>query len=710
MQEDAEHWNIWPDKSGIRAGIFHIAPLFPVKFFAYIPFVKNSVRRSGMRKEERSKSVLWLWVLLSAGVIFTNRQDALAQPPFAPRPDRQENGKFEFEKSAFDQQQTESAASSWFDVTYYGLNLDISTSPDFLKGDVTIAGICRQDNSQLLVLDLMNTMHIDSIQVNGRACSFLQQTSSFNITLDHSYQSGEVISAIVYYEGEPVPTGFGSFEFDSHQGVPWVFSLSEPYGARDWWPCKNTQSDKADSADIIVTCDSTFKVGSEGILVSTDNHNDGRTTYHWRERYPISSYLISIALTNYVQFSNWFRYSNTDSMEVRNYVLPEDYPAALQSLPRVVDMLTIYSNLFGLYPFIKEKYGHAEFSSGGMEHQTMTSLGTFDEQTIAHELAHQWFGDKITCRTWSDIWLHEGFAVYCTALYLEKEYGTSSYWDFINLLQGNAIAGEGFVGEPDTTNAQTLFNYSLVYAKGAFVLHMLRHVLGDTVFFNAIRAYSMQPSLQYSTATTKDLQTACETVSGKNLEYFFQEWIYGENYPVYQYLWDWKSAGDSSTVTINLTQAPGRHSPDFFTMPIDVRILSSLKDTTIVVFNNAQNQTFAVRFPVRPTSVLLDPDGWILKLIYPAYEVPPSNYSLEQNYPNPFNGSTTIKYQLSHSVNVTLKVYDLLGRNVATLVNERQIPGSYEYSLSGQRLASGMYVYQLTAGDVHLQKKMILLK
>ena len=648
--------------------------------------------------------------LLYVCVLFAYCQEVLAQPPFALKPDQQENNKFDFEKSSFGQLQTESAASSWFDVTYYELNLDITVNPGFLKGDVTIVGICRQDNSQLLVLDLMNTMRIDSVHVNGLTCPFLQQSSSFNITLDHSYQTGEIISADVFYEGVPVPTGFGSFEFDSHAGVPWVYTLSEPYGARDWWPCKNGQSDKADSADIIVSCDSTYKVGSQGILASTNYSANGKVTYHWKERYPISSYLISIALTNYVQFSSWFRYSSTDSMEVRNYVLPEDYTAALQSLPRVVDMLTIYSNLFGLYPFIKEKYGHAEFARGGMEHQTMTSIGTFDEQVMAHELAHQWFGDRITCRTWSDLWLHEGFAVYCTAVYLEKEYGVSSYWDFINLLRGNAISAEGAVGEPDTTSAQTLFNYALVYAKGAFVLHMLRHVLGDTVFFNALRTYANQPSLQYSTAATKDLQTACETVSGKDLGYFFQEWIYGEGYPVYQYSWDWKNAGDSSVVIMSIAQPPGRHNPDFFTMPIDVRILSTGKDTTISVFNNAQTQTFTVRFPVKPAAVLLDPDGWILKLMYPASEVPPSNYALEQNYPNPFNGSTTIQYQLSHSANVTLNVYDLLGRNVAALVNAHQIPGKYEYPFSGQSLASGMYIYRLTAGDVHLQKKMILLK
>ncbi len=373
-------------------------------------------------------------------------------------------------------------------------------------------------------------------------------------------------------------------------------------------------------------------------------------------------------------------------------------------------MLTIYSNLFGQYPFIKEKYGHAEFASGGMEHQTMTSIGTFDEKVIAHELAHQWFGDKITCRSWSDLWLHEGFAVYSTALYLEKEYGTASYWDYINLLTGNAISAEGEVGEPDTSTSQSLFNYALVYAKGAVVLHMLRHALGDSVFFRCLKGYANQPSLQYSTASTTDLQTAFETVSGRSLGYFFQEWIYGEGYPVYQYSWTWSGTGDSSAVTINIQQPPGRQNPEYFTMPLDIRLLSPVRDTSFSVLNNARNQSFTINFPVNPTSVLIDPDGWVLKLVYPASEIPPMSFNLEQNYPNPFNGSTTIKYQLSRSASVTLKVYDLLGRNVATLVNAQQLPGTYEYPVSGQKLASGIYFYQLTAGDVHLQKKMILLK
>ena len=243
----------------------------------------------------------------------------------------------------------QSAASPWFDVTYYTLQLNIITTPQSsLKGRSTVAGICRSSTPGPLVLDLVNQMKVDSAYINGQPASFNRGANTVSVTLDRSYQSGESFSVDVFYEGIPLATGFGSFEFASHAGEPWVYSLSEPSGARDWWPCKDDPSDKADSSDVLVTCDSSFKVGSNGTLVSVVNNGDGTSTTHWQERYPIASYLISIALTNYAQFSNWFRYSPTDSMEVLNYVLPEHLNDALATLPKTVDMLSVYSNLFGL--------------------------------------------------------------------------------------------------------------------------------------------------------------------------------------------------------------------------------------------------------------------------------------------------------------------------------------------------------------------------
>jgi aminopeptidase N len=619
--------------------------------------------------------------------------------------------KYEYEKVFQQQLFTGTDASTWFDVTYYRLALEVFTQPSFLKGKVTITGVCHRDSALILTFDLMSSMHVDSVLVNNHVCSFTQQSSSFNIPLFHPSTTGEVISIDVFYEGVPIATGFGSFIFDSHSGIPWIYTLSEPYGAKEWWPCKDDPSDKADSADIIVTCDSNLKVGSEGILASVTQNGNGTSTYHWKERYPIASYLISLAITNYVQFSNWFHYSETDSMEVLNYVLPEHDSTALQSLPRTIDMLTIFSELFGMYPFIKEKYGHAEFGRGGaMEHQTMTSTTTFDENTIAHELAHQWFGDMITCRSWSELWLNEGFAQYSTALYLERRYGIDSYWTYMNSQLDQAQTAQSELGNPDTANIQKLFSLALVYSKGASVLHMLRHVLGDSIFFHSLRTYATNPSLKYSTATTKDFQSICEGVSGKNLNYFFQEWIYGEEYPVYRYSWTWKSLGDSSVIILDIGQISSRSNPVFFTMPIDIRITAAGRDTTRTVFNDLQQQRFVIRCNERPSAVLLDPGGWILKSTISDNDQLPSEYVLEQNYPNPFNSTTNIVYRIRRQGKVTLKIYDVLGREITTLVHARQVPGVYEYQWIPHKCTSGIYFYRLITGDVSLQKKMVLLR
>jgi hypothetical protein len=374
-------------------------------------------------------------------------------------------------------------------------------------------------------------------------------------------------------------------------------------------------------------------------------------------------------------------------------------------------MLAIYSKLFGVYPFIKEKYGHAEISgSSSMEHQTMTSLTTFNEDVLSHELAHQWFGDMITCRTWSDLWLNEGFAQYCSALYRERQYGVNSYWGYMNTQLDQAKLSHGAIGIADTSSVANLFNSFRIYSKGAAVLHMLRHVLGDSIFFRSLYAYANDPALKYSTAAIRDFQSVCETVSGKNLAFFFQEWLYGDRFPDYNYSWTWKSSGDSSFILLSIMQSNIGTTPSFYTMPIDIRITAAGTNTTVTVFNNLEQQDFIIKCPVKPSAVSLDPEDWILKFSFNENDLPPSAYLLEQNYPNPFNSTTTITYQIPRRDQVVLKIYDVLGREVATLVDAKQYSGTYEYQWNPQNMASGVYFYRLNTGSVQIQKKMVLLK
>ncbi len=514
-----------------------------------------------------------------------------------------------FQKDPFNEMLTSS-----MDVKYYLLDLTITTSPNYLRGRVLLTARSLQDGKTSITLDLMNALTIDSVKVGGTITSFIQSISSFNVTLDKIYNNGDMMEVEIFYQGVPGSSGFGSFEFSSHSGTPWVWSLSEPYGAKDWWPCNDHPMDKADSTDIFVTCNSEFKVGSNGKLLSVIDNGNGTSTHHWKTVYPISTYLISIAFTNYSEFSNWFKYSSTDSMQVLNYVLPEHLSSAQSGLPRAVDGLQIFSQLFGLYPFVDEKYGHAEFGwGGGMEHQTMTYVGGFGEYLVIHELSHQWFGDMITCRTWPDLWLNEGFASYCEALYGEKRYGMSSYWSVVNADMNSAKSAIGTLYLQDTTSVGNMFAGSRVYSKGSSVLHMLRHVIGDSAFFQSMYNYANDPNLKFGTASTQDFQSVCEATSGVDLDFFFNEWVFGEKYPRYTYGWTFEPSFGGYKVTLGINQTTLTTNPPFFTMPIDIQVFSDSWDTTIVVFNNQQNQTFEFEVSHHPTSLQFDPGNWILK-------------------------------------------------------------------------------------------------
>ncbi len=643
---------------------------------------------------------------------------ARQRPEFIPREDhelvRMEQQRYESSRNHF----TKSSASNWLDVIYDRLNLRITTSPFYLYGDVTIRGKCRQDNPQFLQLDFTNSMHVDSLFINGVQKNITLLPSSFIVELDSGYHAGDIISTEVFYNGAPVPTGFGSFVSTEHNGTPWVWSLSEPYGAQDWWPCKNHPSDKADSVDIIITCDSSFSVGSNGRLASVTLNPDGTKTTHWEERYPIASYLVSVTLTNFKQFSNWFRYSPTDSLEVLNYVLPESLASAQLNLPRAVKGLEVYSKLFGLYPFVKEKYGHSEFGSGGMEHQTMTSIGTFDEQTVVHELAHQWFGDMITCGSWSDIWLNEGFASYCQALYTENVYGVGGYRDLMRFFIDRAKTAGGPVFAADTSNVRLLFNNARRYAKGACVLHMLRHLLGDTLFFRSMYAYATSPSLQYRTARTDDFRNVCEQTSGRNLKFFFDEWIYGEKFPAYVYSWTSKDSWGISLVHLHIRQTSGTPPPLVFVMPVDIRLTGGGWDTTVTVFDSLADQTFTLPMDRSVTAVQLDPDEWILKTVQQVPAIPsPSEFFLAQNFPNPFNSSTVIQYTLPHRSAVSIEVFNTLGERVTKLVGTTQPKGTYVANWDAGDVPGGVYFYRLVAVDasnpqpaITLVRKMVVVK
>ncbi|MFQ6607294.1 MAG: M1 family aminopeptidase [Fidelibacterota bacterium] len=510
-----------------------------------------------------------------------------------------------------------------FDVTYYRLNLDIDPSTEIVSGDVTTKAASTTTGLNEITLDFFDNMTVDSVTSEGGSLSFTHADDELTVELDGIYEEGEIFEVTVYYSGHPVDAGgFASFDFSYHGNVPIISTLSEPFGSRTWWPCKDDPADKADSVDIIITVPDELVVASNGLLISETDNGDGTKTFFWAERYPISTYLVSLAITNYEVFSDYYYYSSpgsltaTDSMEVKFFVYPEDLADAEEDFNVTVSMIEYYATVFGEYPFIEEKYGMAEFPWGGaMEHQTCTSYGSwliqgnhYYDWINAHELAHQWFGDLITMRYWSHIWLNEGFASYAEALWEENLEGIQGYLDYMDGMDYGLFPTSVFVY--DSTNINSLFS-STVYDKGAWVLHMLRHVIGDSVFFEAMVDY--QQTYAFGNATTENFRDICELHYGADLDWFFEQWVYGLYRPSYEYVWYDSTAGSDHIVKLVLNQV--QTNTGLFKMPLDIELTTASGDTTIVIWDSLETQTFEFAMDEEVINLEIDPDGWLLRIL-----------------------------------------------------------------------------------------------
>ena len=462
--------------------------------------------------------------------------------------------------------------------------------------------------------------------------------------------------------------------------------------------------------DIIVRVPSNQIVASNGNLIHEIDISNDRKEYYWQERYPISTYLVSLAIYPYTVWHDEYISMNGDTLPLDYYVFPDRYENSYSNYLLTKEMLSLFASQFGEYPFMGEKYGHADFGWGGaMEHQTLSSMGGYSQTLIAHELGHQWWGDLITCASFHHIWLNEGFARYCQALWEEYFNGDDAYFSYMN---SHAYYGYGTVYVEDPTTTSAIFNGNLSYNKASWVLHMLRHVVGDDTFFEILHAYASDDSLSYAAATTQEFQQVCENITGMDLQDFFQQWIYGEKYPQYELSW-WLTDTEELTIQIDQIQTTG-----YFHMPIDLHVTGFLTDTTIVVDNYGPTQTYQISgVGTMVHQVQLDPNGWILKEVnYTTVgvdEVLPDKVSLLPAYPNPFNSGTTINFfipQVLGEIDATLQVMDVNGRHISTLLSKQVSSGMKSFYWDASVDASGIYFIHLLAGNNIFNRKIILLK
>ncbi len=574
-------------------------------------------------------------------------------------------------------------------------------------------------------LNAVNTsLAIDSVRLypSNATLSFTHVSNILTITLDRTYNPGEIVQVRIYYRHLAVADN--AF-YCSNGGV---FTDCEPEGARKWFPCWDRPADKA-TYDMMIKVPSNVRIGSNGRLNDSTLTGDS-LYYHWISRDPISTYLV--VMTGKVNYNMtivyWHKISNpSDSVPMRFYWNNGENPTT--DINSVRNMTTYFSQKFGEYPFEKGGFATAPasgFTWGGMENQTLITYcpGCWTSYT-SHEYAHMWFGDMVTCATWADIWINEGHATWTEAVWNENSGGYSSYKSKINSFASSYLSGNpGWaISVPSwattTPDANTLFNYSITYAKGACVVHMLKYVLGDTVFYNSLRAYAGDTaSFKYKPATIADYNTKWNQTTGQNLDWFFNEWIFQPNHPVYANTYNITNTGSNQwrlKFYANQTQS----NTPFHKMPITLRItFSTGNPDTVRVMNDVNNQLFVFDYTGKqPTGVTFDPNNDIVlktaTLIMDANGNEtriPDKFSLYQNYPNPFNPVTVIKYDVPVNSDVKISVYDATGKEVKTLVNENVAAGKHEVMFNGVNLASGIYYYKLEAGTFTDVKKLVLVK
>ena len=598
-----------------------------------------------------------------------------------------------------------------YDVTAYDLDLRPVISSQLLRGSVRIRATVVSGPLFTMELDLDDAMIVDSVEVAGVAAPFSRGADLLTVTLGRAWVSGEGLDVSVGYHGTPASGPFGSvFAFTSHNGKPLLWTLSEPFGARAWWPCKDHPDDKADSVSVRVTVPGGMKTVGNGRRVEASDDGLVAVT-RWVERHPISTYLVSLASHAFATPTDWYRPSAVDSMEIQFYLFPEDAAYAAGVNAKVKGMIAAYAARFGEYPFRDEKYGEAEFTwGGGMENQTITSLGNpASEGVVVHELAHQWWGDWVTCRDFHHVWLNEGLATYGEALWAESQAGLAGYHA---ALAYDKYFGAGTIHVPDDQNVSRMFDFNLTYNKASWVPHMLRHVLGDTVFFQALREYGRQHA--YGTATTEDFQHACEEVSGRGLGRFFQEWIYGEYYPKYGFRWESVAAGGGWDVTVALEQL---QSGQLFWMPVDVVVRTAGGMQTFVAMDSLLAQSFTFHVAEPPESVLIDPDEWILRSVATLEaEFPHGRTALEllPPRPNPAPGSATFAFVLPRAGTARVEIYDVGGARVRRLDTGALSAGSHPLAwdgrdTGGRAVRPGVYVVRLeAAGEARTQRLVVI--
>lgn len=591
------------------------------------------------------------------------------------------------------------AETEKYDVHFYLLDLNMTNISTYLSGKGSFKATALQAIDSVLY-ELFPTLTITSIKVNGVSVGFNRVGSAVKVPVNLA--SGANFTIETTYNGTPPtaitnPLGGGGLTYDTSPswGNHVVWSLSEPFSAYEWFPCKQSLTDKADSCQVKLTVPDTCKAGSNGLLENIVSLGNGTSRYEWKHRHPIDYYLISVAVAKYVDYTIYANPIGAPApIMIQNYIYnnPATLPNFQADINETADFIELFYGLFGPYPFEDEKYGHCMAPiSGGMEHQTMTTQGFFNKTLTSHELAHQWWGDHVTCASWSDIWLNEGFASYCEYLMLENLYPIEKDQFMLDVHSNVMTQVGGSVWVLDSLNENRIFSGRLSYDKGSGIIHTMRYMMNnDSLFFATLKNY--QTTFSNSTANGVDFRDVAQTISGVNFTPYFEQWYFGEGYPTYSVRW--RQVGNDAIIRITHTASKPSITPTF-TNPISLKIArQGLQDTTIRFDISANSNDFLIsNLGLIGNNIIVDPANWVINNF--GSVVQDNTLNLQESIvdasisvvPNPNNGVFTL-----NGLNETgiIHVYHMNGH----LIKEMSVEPNQIIDLKGT--PKGTYLISIT--------------
>jgi aminopeptidase N len=609
-----------------------------------------------------------------------------------------------------------------YDLKFYHLNINIERNTRYISGNVKSKAKVLAASLDSFAFVLHENHTIDSVYVNGIKRNFVRRDSLVLATAGTPIVQNQLFDAIVYYKGT-APTGNAAAIGDGYNmgtsgswGNQVTWSLSESLCAYHWFPCKQDLRDKIDSSWVYATTDSANMVGSNGLLKNIVTIGN-KKRYEWKSKYPIDYYLISVATAKYKPYILYAKpqYLVNDSIYIQNFIYDNAinntaWATQKTALNKIVPTLNFMSNIFGMYPFYKEKYGHcmAPFG-GGMEHQTMTSLGFFDFELDAHELGHQWWGDNVTCASWKDIFINEGWASYSE--YLCHQYmtgtGTTATQKMLDVHTSvmSQLGGSCYFTNADTMNATRIFSSRLTYDKGSAVVHSLRYEINnDSVFFPAIRAF--QATYGDNTATVIEFKNFMEAQSGLNFTQFFNQWYYGQGYPTFSV--SWNQGGGVFYLKSTQTQSFPSSVPLFMTH-VDYRISRTAKPDTIVRLYHGQTiENYSIPLTGSVTSIGVDPNNWILNKVGTNTKDITLNTSaliddMTEIFVGPNPTSDVLNIYMNTNDKSSVEIFDVTGKLMLT----QSFDAHVEFDIS--KYANGIYTVSIKnkQGDVLKTSKVV---